>query len=107
MQLFEQEMLALDEERAAGELKPPNTLTVLGLLVGAAFVFSWLGSYAVTDALIASGVLNDWRPGTDPRPSRMAASFVGLLVSFVSVAVVLKWFSSRQLRRIDRTADDE
>jgi hypothetical protein len=84
----------------------PRTLTVLGLLVGAAFTFSWLGSYAVTNALVAAGVMKPWSAGEDPRPWRMAVSFASFLAAFVLIAIVLKWFSGRQLRKIDRLAEE-
>jgi hypothetical protein len=37
----------------------------------------------------------------------MAISFVSLLGGFAACAVILKWFSGRQLRKIDRLAETE
>src|SRR4051812_25594225 len=69
MELFPSEEMITSggDESPDRILKTPKTLTVLALLVGAAFIFSWLASYAVTDALVAAGVMGGWGHGEDPR----------------------------------------
>jgi len=46
----------------------PRALTVLAMLALAALTFSYLGAYAVTNALVAENVISPFAQGRDPRP---------------------------------------
>ena len=97
-----------DADSDADALRPrPRTLTVLGVLVVAAGVLSYLGAYAVTNALLAAEVLERWPAGTDPRPRWLLTCFVSLLLGFAAAAMLFRVVSRRQLRRLDALADDE
>ena len=84
----------------------PRTVTVLGFLVAAAAALSYLGSYALTNALLAQDILKPWAPGSDPRPRWLALGFVTLLGVFGLTGVAARVSSSRQLRSIDALADE-
>jgi amino acid transporter len=80
---------------------PPRTWKVLGLLAMTAMIFSYLGSYAVADALVNAEIVPRWPPNTDPRPRWMILGFSVLMVLFIAAAGVFRWLSRRQLRAID------
>ena len=84
-----------------------NTLVVLTLLVLAAATFSYLGAFAVSDALVSADVLPRRPPGEDPRPGWTLNGFVALLTVFSLAALAARFASRRQLRRIDAMADGE
>ena len=84
----------------------PSTVAVLGLLVTTAFALSYLGAYALTDALRAADMLQHWDPGPDPRPRWMALCFAALLGVFGALGFVFRRMSSRQLRSIDALAEE-
>src|SRR5688500_17680035 len=70
----------LNEEPASPEstalsARRPRTLTVLGLIAAAALVFSYLGAYALADALVSAEVLQAWPRDSDPRPRWMLVGF--------------------------------
>ena len=79
----------------------PSTLTVVGLLVAAALIFSYLGAYCLTNALVGAEILPAWRQGDDPRPKWMVFGFVALMTTFALVAITARSASTRQLKRID------
>jgi NhaP-type Na+/H+ or K+/H+ antiporter len=79
----------------------PHTLNVLVLLAGVAVIFSYLGAYAVTNALVKADLIQKWPPGSDPRPRWMLIAFVAMLVSFVVIGGFLRWSTNRQLRGMD------
>lgn len=79
----------------------PRTRTVLALLAMTALIFSYLGSYALADALVHAEIVPRWPPDHDPRPKWMIASFAILMSVFVAVGGVARWLSRRQLREID------
>src|SRR5687767_2061526 len=82
----------------------PRTITVLAMLIAAAAGFSYLGAYAVANALRAAEVIT-WPAGTDPRPRWMVFGFTTLLGLFLAISILLRRMSKRQLRRIDELAD--
>jgi hypothetical protein len=101
-------MHAIDQDSfvpAAPEPRP-RTVTVLTLLSLAAFVFSYLGSYAAAGALVTAGLMNPWPADQDPRPRNMMLGFFALTAFFTLGAVGFRLLSGRQLRRIDAMADD-
>jgi hypothetical protein len=85
----------------------PRTVTVLGLLAGVALIFSYLGAYAITDALVSAEVMRPWGADADPRPGWMLTGFVVLLGAFVCVGAAARFMSRQHLRRIDAMAEDE
>jgi uncharacterized BrkB/YihY/UPF0761 family membrane protein len=96
------------QERAfASPPPPPRTAIVLVVLALVALVISWIGAYAVTNALVAADVLAPWSPGDDPRPHRMGILFICLLALLAAAALMFRWVSARQLRRLDALADAE
>jgi hypothetical protein len=92
---------AVGETDDATPVGKPRTTTVLGLLALTSLTFSYLGSYAVSGALVSAEVIRAWPPGADPRPKWLAIGFCSLLASFVLLGVVARCLSRRQLRRID------
>ena len=86
---------------------PPRTTSVLALLAGAALIFSYLVSYALTNALIVANLMQRWAPGHDPRPRRMLLGFAALMFAFMTVGSVARWLSRRQLARIDEMDDGD
>ena len=91
-----QEELQEQEKKA-----PPKTRTVIGILIGAALIASYLWAYAITNALVAADVVSRWQPGHDPRPLRMCVGFIVMMILFTIVAFAAQWLSRRQLKRID------
>ena len=87
--------------------RPPRTLVVLAMLVAAAGLFSWLGAYALMDALTVAGLVPPWMPDHDPRPQWMVTGFVSLLAVFLVVGGLVQWMSRRQLRGIDAQEDED
>jgi hypothetical protein len=85
----------------------PNTLVVLGLLVLAAMILSYLVAYAVINALVAAEVMPPWQGQQDPRPRLFIGSFVALMSLFAFVGGAAKFLSSRHLRRIDAIGQDD
>ena len=85
----------------------PRTVTVLSLLAGVALIFSYIGAYAITDALVSAEVMRPWGPDADPRPTWMMVGFAVLLVVFVCVGAAARFISRQHLRRIDAMAEEE
>jgi hypothetical protein len=79
----------------------PRTATVLGLLVGAAAILSYLGAYAMTNALVAAEVLKPWPREQDPRLRWFLVGFVVLVSLFAAIGAVFRFFGSRHLKQID------
>ena len=96
--------IMLEDEDQPG-LKAPRTTTVLVFLAAFAVVMSWLSCYAVPNALIASDVMKPFIRESDPRPRWMVTAFIGIFLGSGFLAMVFRWISRRQLRRIDSIAD--
>jgi hypothetical protein len=86
--------------------KKPRMATIVGLLALVSLTFSYLGSYAVSGALVQAEVVHRWPPGADPRPRWLAAGFVALLVVFVAAGCVVRHLSKRELKQIDEMAEE-
>jgi hypothetical protein len=71
------------------------------LLLLVAVVFSYLGAFALTNALISADLLERWPPGSDPRPRWMITSFATLTAVFTVIALWLKWTSWRHMRPVE------
>ena len=78
---------------------------MLVVLIAAAAGFSYLGAYAVADALRTAEVIT-WPADADPRPRWMVFGFTTLLALFLAMSVVMRRVSKRQLRRIDELSED-
>lgn len=85
----------------------PRTVNVLILLAVAALVFSYLGAYAVTNALVSAKIIALWPANQDPRPRWMLVGFVGLMIFFGISGLLLRFLSGRQLKSLDALADAE
>jgi hypothetical protein len=103
--LNEQNELMSDERDGTGS-GLPGTITVVVLLTLAALVFSYLGAFAVTGALVSADVISPPPAGEDPRFANMAKGFVALMTLFTGLATMVKLVSSRQLRKIDAMAEE-
>src|SRR4051812_47511955 len=85
----------------------PRMWKVLGMLALTALTFSYLGSYAVTNALIAEHVMSQWPAGQDPRPRRLLIGFCVLMLVFMVLGEMFRQMSKSDFREIDRMADAE
>jgi hypothetical protein len=95
-----------EEAVESPESPRPRALTLAALLGGVSLVFSYLGAFAVTNALVAADLLEKWTPGSDPRPRWMLRGFVGSMIAFAAIAALLKW-SGRQVHRIDEPEESD
>ena len=82
----------------------PKTLVVMGVLAATALTFSFLGSYAVYNALVSAGVVQQYT-GKDPRPKWLVIGFCVLMVVFIGVGEFFRFLSRRQFKAIDAMAD--
>jgi hypothetical protein len=99
-------MEALYPNSSSVEAPRASTVQVLGLLVAAAFALSYLGAYAFTNALLAHDILQEWSPGSDPRPRLLGLLFVSVLAVFGVMGFLFRLMSSRELRSIDALANE-
>lgn len=90
------------DDDSTGVEPKPGIWKVLGLLVTAAGTFSYMGAYAVTDALAKVSVIHPVSKDPDPRPLWAAIGFVTIMTTFLLVAILMRHLSSRQFRCIDR-----
>jgi hypothetical protein len=99
----------LDENESQNEFapKPPKPATVLTFVAAFAIIVSWIGVYAVTNALISTDTMAPFPQGQDPRPRWMLQSFGAIFATFSVFAVYFQWSSGRQMRQIDQMADAE
>jgi len=85
--------------------QPPRTLTVLGLLALTALTFSYLGAYAVTNALVAANVIQPWSHGHDPRFRWLVTGFCILMLVFMSAGEFLRRWGKSDFKAIDEMAE--
>jgi hypothetical protein len=85
----------------------PKTVTVLGVLITAAAMISYLVAYAASDALVDANVLPRWSDGNDPRPRWLAVTFATLMTGSLIIAMCARWISQRQLRSIEQMERDD
>jgi hypothetical protein len=100
MTFFDPEHMSVPERKA-------NTLVVVVLLIVAAAVFSWLGAYPLTTALVSNDLVRAWPPDQDPRPTHLVVAFVSLLTVFFLAVGGMRLLSARQFRRIDGMVESE
>lgn len=84
-------------------LPKPKTWTVLGLLALTALTFSYLGSYALYNALVAAEVMPHFR-GPDPRPRWLLTGFCILMLLFMALGECCRRLSRSELKAIDEMA---
>lgn len=97
------------QETTPGDSRPAQvrrTLSVLALLLATALLFSYLGAYAVTNALVATDMMLRWPAGADPRPRLLLWGFLALMGCFGTCGIVARTLSRRQLRRIDAMVEE-
>jgi hypothetical protein len=85
--------------------RPPRTLTVLGLLALTALTFSYLGSYAITNALVAEHLIQPWSRTHDPRPRWLITGFCVLMLTFMVTGELLRRWGRSDFKAIDEMAD--
>ncbi len=83
----------------------PKTSTVLALLAVISAVFSYLGAYAMANALVAAEMIRPWSADHDPRFLWFLIGFVVLLGIFLSIGVAARYVSARNLKQIDAMED--
>ncbi len=97
----------IDSDEATAQAPKPNTLAVVGLLLLAAATFSYLGAYAVTNALANAELIRPISHDHDPRLRWALTGFVMLMTLFGLIALVSRIVGRRQVRRIDRMNDGD
>src|SRR3954468_14997635 len=85
----------------------PRMWSVLGMLALSALTFSYLGSYAITSALVDEHLMSPWPAGQDPRPRRLLIGFCVLMLLFMVLGELFRQMSKSDFRAIDRMADAE
>jgi hypothetical protein len=85
--------------------RPPRTLSVLGLLALTALTFSYLGSYAITNALVSEHVIQPWTRTHDPRPKWLITGFCVLMLTFMIAGEFLRRWGRSDFKAIDEMAD--
>jgi hypothetical protein len=93
---------ALDNSSA---LPKPHTATVVVLLLITAITLSYLGAYALVNALVAAEMLSRWPSDADPRLRWFLEGIAALFMLFVATGGAARFLSRRQLRRIDAMAE--
>jgi len=89
------------EFESAPPAERPRTITVLGFLVISAATLSYLGAYAMTNALVAADLIKAWPKDHDPRLKWFLLGFVTLVTLFAGIGALFRFFSSRHLKKID------
>src|SRR5258706_16179002 len=85
--------------------QPPRTLTVLGMLALTALTFSYLATFALTNALVAAQVIQPWPRDHDPRPRRLVIGFCVLMLIFMVLGEVFRRLSKSEFKAIDEMAN--
>jgi hypothetical protein len=97
-------MMEQDTIAAAGP-RPPRTLTVLGFLALTALTFSYLGSYAVTNALVSEHMIQPFSRANDPRPRWLITGFCVLMLVFMVGGELLRRWGRSDFKAIDEMAN--
>ena len=104
-QLFGRDTMLHDTVEREFRQESPRTLNVLALLVCSAGVFSYLGAYALTNALVAANIMEKWPADHDPRSRWMFLIFAALMGAFLVLAIFFKVTNWRAMRHSDKLAD--
>jgi hypothetical protein len=99
--------LNVGDDVAADDILEPksSTVTVLGLLIATSFTFSYLGTYALSKAMVKAELLRQWPADSDPRPRWLALMFCVLLGTFGLMGAAARTLSKRHLKQIDEMAE--
>ena len=89
------------EFQSAPPQQRPKTATVLGLLAAVAAMLSYLGTYAMANALVSAEVLKPWPSDHDPRPKWFVVGFVVLSALFAVIGGIARHVSARGLKQIE------
>lgn len=91
----------LEFESAPPVNERPKTATVVGLLIAAAMIISYLSSYAVANAMVAADVVKPWPADSDPRPKWFIIGFIILITLFGGIAMAARQLSALQMKKFD------
>lgn len=86
--------------------RPPNMVFVVTLLVLAAFTLAYLGSYAISSAMVKAELIKAWTPSNDPRPVWLMSGFFLLLGLFTTGLLVARHLSQRSMRQLERAEQE-
>lgn len=86
--------------------RPPNLMFVVTLLVLAAFTLAYLGSYAISSAMVKAELIKAWSPSNDPRPVWLMSGFFLLLGLFTTGLLVARHLSQRSMRQLEQAEQD-
>jgi hypothetical protein len=95
----------MTEQDTIADPRPPRTLTVLGLLALTALTFSYLGSYAITNALVSEHLIQPWSRSHDPRPRWLITGFCVLMLTFMVAGEFLRRWGRSDFKAIDEMAN--
>ena len=102
------ELSTVEEPQPQPERPGVRALKVIVLLVITAGVFSYLGAFALTDALARANMIRPLSHDHDPRLKWAAISFVGILVSFGGIGLLIRFLGVRPSRKLEQPdATDE
>ena len=96
----------VDSDQATALAPKPNTLAVLSLLAVAAAIFSYLGAYAATNALVVAEMIHPIPHDHDPRLRWALTGFGAIMLVCGLVALVSRIVGRRQVRKIDSMMDE-
>jgi hypothetical protein len=105
--LNDQKLLKSEESDNDLSPKAPRLRTVIVFVAAFAIIVSWLGTYGVTNALVATDVIKPFPVGADPRGKWMLNAFGAIFASFTTLALLFQWTSWRQMKQIDEMANAE
>jgi undecaprenyl pyrophosphate phosphatase UppP len=94
------------EDSLAPPQVKPRTAAVIGLLVVAAAIFSYLVAYCLMNALVAAEIVPHWPAGRDPRPKVFLGSMTALLAAFTMVGFFFRTISRRHFNRIEQMEEE-
>ncbi|HEY7118670.1 MAG TPA: hypothetical protein VH475_18920 [Tepidisphaeraceae bacterium] len=94
----------IEQDTIAAE-RPPRTLTVLGMLALTSLTFSYLGTYAMTNTLVAQHLIQPWTHGHDPRPRWLITWFCVLMLAFMGIGEFLRRWGRSDFKAIDEMAN--
>jgi hypothetical protein len=90
-----------DLEFQSAPVERPRTITVIGVLVVTAATLSYLGAYAMANALVSADLIKAWPKDHDPRFKWFLVGFVMLITLFGGIGAMFRFFSKRHLKKID------
>jgi len=79
----------------------PRASAVIALLMVASGLFSYIGAYPMTTALAGANLISPITKEHDPRLIWAGSAFVAMQMGILVLAVVMRFVSRQQLKRID------